>query len=311
MTNMVGLRRARPFVRGLFGAISGRGVPLHRSEGFRPFFVVGSGRSGTTLLRRLLVSEHTHIGPEMWSTGPVIVEFLRWGWLTSWQVFVKYATASLLEDSECKDDFKREVLSIAGSLSNAPRSERSVAYLLHRIHQEQATWVGSRAGRWGDKTPYNTFFLPELKMVFPDAAFIHLVRDGVDVIVSYVETGLQPSLDAAATRWTASTSSAMIFARKYPCRCLESRYEDLVTNTEGVVERISDFLELPSPTSSPVGRTPMGLGDLKQHSHHQRVFEPIDSGQIGKGRAKLTSDERHRLAPRMNPLLIRLGYPPL
>src|SRR5215204_558893 len=42
-------------------------TPIHRGEGFSPFFIVGSGRCGTTLLRRILEADPTvHIPPENW-----------------------------------------------------------------------------------------------------------------------------------------------------------------------------------------------------------------------------------------------------
>jgi hypothetical protein len=52
------LRLAKPF------------LPIHRNEDIAPFFVVGPGRCGTKLLRRLLqASPAVHIPPEDWSMG--------------------------------------------------------------------------------------------------------------------------------------------------------------------------------------------------------------------------------------------------
>jgi hypothetical protein len=41
--------------------------------------------------------------------------------------------------------------------------------------------------RWGDKTPSHVLFIPALARLFPDARFVHVIRDGRDVSLSLVE----------------------------------------------------------------------------------------------------------------------------
>ena len=53
--------------------VTGQRVPLNRDEGYRPFFIVGSGRSGNTLMRRVLqTSPELHIPPETFVLGDCI-----------------------------------------------------------------------------------------------------------------------------------------------------------------------------------------------------------------------------------------------
>jgi len=52
------------------------GLPLNRGELINPFFIIGSGRSGNTLLRRVLFNHSKlHIPPETLVLGHVIKLF--------------------------------------------------------------------------------------------------------------------------------------------------------------------------------------------------------------------------------------------
>ena len=62
----------------LRSGIPGLGHPLQRGEPYRPFFIVGSGRSGNTVLRRMLCAHgDLHIPPETYVLGDVIRVFRR------------------------------------------------------------------------------------------------------------------------------------------------------------------------------------------------------------------------------------------
>jgi len=57
--------------------------------------------------------------------------------------------------------------------------------------------------RWGDKTPFNTFNMRELIKAFPNAQFIHIVRDGRDVHLSWREVDWCKGRDVrtSAEKW--------------------------------------------------------------------------------------------------------------
>ena len=125
--------------------------------------------------------------------------------------------------------------------------------------------VTSRAGnrRWIDQTPRNTFFLHVLADLFPDAQFLHMLRDGRRVANSMVHFGrtLGPNLRAfidaervpdwvedfriACRRWQEATGAAMDFCAQHPERCLTVVNENLVSEPERGFQRIQDFLGVP------------------------------------------------------------------
>jgi len=112
--------------------------------------------------------------------------------------------------------------------------------------------------RWCDKSLDNVLLGDLLAQVWPDAQFICLSRHCMDVIASCIEAcpwglsgfGLDPyvaqhpgnSIAAVGTYWLSTMRSMIAFAEKYPGRCHQVRYEDLVTDPEATVERLFSFL---------------------------------------------------------------------
>lgn len=109
--------------------------------------------------------------------------------------------------------------------------------------------------RWGDKTPMYMQNLHLLERLFPDALFVHLIRDGRDAATSFLsmpkdlmtETWMQPeSVAEFACQWRAEVKAARRLGwRVGGSRYLEVRYEELVQDVETVLRRISTFALLP------------------------------------------------------------------
>jgi hypothetical protein len=113
-----------------------------------------------------------------------------------------------------------------------------------------------RAGkpRWGDKTPLYMQQLPLLERLFPDAIWVHLVRDGRDAALSFLElpegfsgkTWAQPrTVPQFAARWRTEILAARRLGRHAGSRYLELRYEDLVAEPERQLRRIGEHASLP------------------------------------------------------------------
>lgn len=203
-----------------------------------PFFVVGCGRSGSTLLR-LILSRHSRLAipPETKFYLDLVKELPLNQPLSEDQVL---RACDLITAREQWSDFKlsaAEFRSEATALKS-PRL-RDVMDLIYRDYRRS-----KGKARWGDKTPGYIRIASELAEVYPDAKFIYLVRDGRDVAKSFNDL-----------RWGGSwwhqriapwVDIAEIFARhtKGPLgdRFLRVRYEDLVTRSELCVRDICRFL---------------------------------------------------------------------
>ncbi len=98
--------------------------------------------------------------------------------------------------------------------------------------------------RWGDKTPIYALDIPQLAIVFPQAKFIHLIRDARDVVISIRNAGwLDRDLRRICQMWSGFTRDAVTHGRPMgDSKYLEVRYEDLVDDTERELRRICAFL---------------------------------------------------------------------
>ena len=284
------------------------GYPLHRNEDFRPFFIVGSGRCGTTLLRRILqANPQVHIPPETYMLGPS-VRFFRNHPDMLWQHLV----TTVLGMFEYNKKFYRFGISlrpVAQQLWELPVEQRSLARVLDAIFRTHGEQTGQTFERWGDKTPMNFQALEPILATFPDARFVHLLRDGADVVHSLVQSGLGHDLASAAERWKVAIDTIQEFRRKHPSICCEIRYENLVTDPTPTVEGLCQFLDLEFQNAMIVSlKHQREMKDLENHDHHVNVFRPIMTASIGRGRRALSVEECRHLQPLIGPDLIRLGY---
>jgi len=108
--------------------------PIHRNEPINPFFIVGSGRCGTTLMRRLLqASPQVHIPPENWTMGNHVVTYRRLRRLMSWRDLVDlHLGRHVLGNHRWFDELPVE---LRDKLLQLPQEERSLACLLDKIYR--------------------------------------------------------------------------------------------------------------------------------------------------------------------------------
>jgi hypothetical protein len=100
--------------------------------------------------------------------------------------------------------------------------------------------------RYGDKTPLFVRHIPYLAATFPEARFVHLLRDGRDVACSYLSRRLGPrTMSEAAALWRREVLRGRRGSRRLgPGRYIEVRYEDLVADPPGQLRMICRFLDL-------------------------------------------------------------------
>lgn len=98
--------------------------------------------------------------------------------------------------------------------------------------------------RWGDKTPAYLLNLPVLNELFPDAQFIHIVRDGRDVALSNLETPFgEKNLYLQALIWKENLSLIeKFFMHISRQRYAEIKYEELIADPVRVFWHLIQFL---------------------------------------------------------------------
>jgi hypothetical protein len=100
-----------------------------------------------------------------------------------------------------------------------------------------------------DKNPAYAFSMDVINNFLPHARFIHLLRDGRDVVVSMIaarrDLGFGPDNAQTAASWWKRHVVEARKGKQYGDRYLEVRYEDLLTGKPDVLKAIFDFCGLP------------------------------------------------------------------
>jgi hypothetical protein len=285
-------------------ALSGR--PLSGQEQYHPFFIVGSGRSGTTLLRAMLEAHpDLHIPPEN-ALAPLVRDFRRYSRLP-WNALLRIVLGGL-EFHPSWERWELELGPVFRELAASPPRGRNLAAVLDALYRAHGKRHKPSATRWGDKTPPNTILLPTLRALFPDLQVVHLVRDGRDVVQSFMQHS-QAGLPYFARWWVQTVQVAQAFGARYPQQYLEARYEDLVAHPGATLPRIAAFLNV-SPDEGMLHYHELGLkfGDVERYPALQGVWKPVHRESIGKWRTAFDAGQLAELERLLGSTLEHLGY---
>jgi hypothetical protein len=206
-----------------------------------PFFV-GCGRSGTTLLRAMFDAHRDVAVPD---EVAFIIRYARphYAWQYGWPRRFDAARCAdlILADSSFRRWRIAEPEVRAALMAEVPSS---FADTIRRLYSLAAAQHGKP--RYADKTPMHVLHLRRLGRLFPEARFIHVVRDGRDVAMSYRSVDWGPTtVEGAATRWRrAVLRGRRDGERMGPGRYREVRYEELVADPERVMRELCGFLDL-------------------------------------------------------------------
>jgi Sulfotransferase family len=167
--------------------------------------------------------------------------------------------------------------------------------------------------RWGDKTPMYMQNLRLLERLFPDALYLHLIRDGRDAALSFLalprgivtETWMHPRTAADfACQWHTEVAAARRLGGRVGGRYLEVRYESLVDDVEAVLRRICEFagLEYEAEMVDYAGNV-----DVSAKPHQQRLTQPPTKG-VRDWHAQMSAPDVAAFEHVAGDVLSELGY---
>ncbi len=249
-----------------------------------PFFIVGAMRSGTTLLRLMLASHpRLAIPPEShFLPGLLGWEESSGGLTRSREKVIEWLVAhQRLADFGLGAEWMRAVLA-----KLEPFTTRSITSTLF-------TEYARREGkpRWGDKTPRYRSFIPQLARLFPEAKFIHVLRDGRDTALSAWRAPFVPrTWSAAAYEWRNALRDARTGQRFLPSGdFLEIRYEGLILDPQAVLTEVCGFLrEEYRPEMLRFSEIARKEVPAWEAAWHARLQKPLDPGNVGKWKTDLS-----------------------
>jgi hypothetical protein len=271
-----------------------------------PIFVVGSARSGTTLLYHMLLSSGIFA---RFFGEPAVFDLLvpRFGDLSiaknrqrlmdSW-IGSKMHLASGLEE-----EFIR---------SRVMSDCKSNADFLRIVMGEVAAHQGLR--RWAVWGPDNLLQMNAIKSQMPDARFIHVIRDGRDVALSMnTERFIRPfawdkdkSLLVAGLHWLWKVRAGRVEAKHIGPDYLEVRFESLVDYPPEVLSRVSEFIACELDCKQ-IRRC--AVGAVKStNSTFKSQGQVLPENPVGRWKRLLTRDQIASLESCIADLLQELGY---
>lgn len=282
-------------------------------------FVVGSSRSGTTMMGRILGSHkdiftfhELHFFEQLWSPsvsgekisfdeavalGARLVAIQRNGYLTA---------------NDFRPFFKEAKNIVSGF-------DGSSADVFSRFLRYEASLKNKRISC--DQTPRNVFYIDEILRIYPDAKIVFMVRDPRDVLLSqknkwkrrFLGAKNIPLKEALRSRvnyhpfvisklWKAAARESLRHSNDD--RVLQVRFETLLEQPERVIKEICRFLEIEFTDKMlmvPQVGSSLGLDKPKSHG--------IDKGRADSWRGGgLNETEIYICEKEAGMLLHELGY---
>ena len=194
-------------------------------------FLVGSPRSGTTILQSLLAAH------------PEIISFPESKFF-HYLLYEEFATKlpSRLETFLRNEIHRPELLNDFDDNQTVANKASWFVRILDGLAIEENKSI------WLEKTPEHIYFIEDIQRLVPDAKFIHILRDGMDTIASMYEAtrnftdlwGGVWDLEHCIDRW----KDAVLTSHKYinNSRHILVKYEELIDNKNVVLTNICNFL---------------------------------------------------------------------
>jgi hypothetical protein len=277
--------------------------------------IVGVPRSGTTLLRMMLDAHPDVAVPPETGFLPALADLDP-------HDDASQSAAEIITTSHTWPDFALDAFALRERLERqAPVTPADAA---RPFYQMYAARFGK--SRWGEKTPTYSSVIDRIATLLPEARFIHIIRDGRDVMVSVRDLWFRPgdTVEACARDWItrlARTRDLGAGVQHY----LEVRYETLVRDPGPTLEEICRFLDLrfePEMLSyyrrsasrldehqaryAPDGQLVISKADRVRNQRF--VMQPPQGERIDRWKSELTDDEVTRFEAVAGEWLDRLGY---
>jgi protein-tyrosine sulfotransferase len=173
---------------------------------------------------------------------------------------------------------------------------------------------------WADKTARNVHRFPAIARSFKNVRFLHVIRDGRDVVCSLrthpkrrrvgdqlLLSGVQMPLKDCIDRWRLAITDGLRMSAHPAYK--EVRYEDLVLDTESTLRDVCGFLGVeyePAMAVFDAIKTP--LRDPRRFPQNVEATRPLSSSSLGRWTRDLSPPEQILVNESLQNLLRALHY---
>lgn len=269
-----------------------------------PLFLVGMPRSGTKLLRDMLNQA------ERIRFSPIETEFLPY-WVRHWDEYPNLQTRAgfarfhrrctqlpfFVENAERGVEVGCEAWFRACKAFTPPAVFEALMRTVLALEPEDDETI------WGDKSPSYISHLPLLAREFPEAKFVHIIRDVRDCSLS-AHKAWGKSLLRAAQRWQDDVSKCRADGRNLGAgKYMELRYEDLLADPRATLGSVCAFLgvSMSEQMLAPAGAT--------ENKGDARGMSALLTSNVRKYESRLSPQAVRRIEEIACETLRALNYP--
>ncbi|MES2131772.1 MAG: sulfotransferase [Bacteroidota bacterium] len=268
-------------------------------------FIVGIGRSGTTLLMSMLNSH-----PELQATPEVNFFVFFYG---SWKHKTDFTEADFVkvefymskyDDRKQVSGFEWKTELFRENIRNSPEINFEIIY---KCFYESFVYAGApkAISHNFDKNPINTLFLQDIIDILPNSKFIFLVRDPRANFLSRKEKLKKRKADIYldTKRWTHYNAAALTVIEKNRDKFYILKYEDLVTDPKAELQKLATFFNFPYDESMLNFHTKVKENSLKKvyeksvrdypqaKDKFEKLSRPVNTDRLDIWKSKLNKQE--------------------
>jgi len=221
-----------------------------KDEVNKPIFIVGSGRSGSSILTWCL-GQHPNILPQEESNwlGPFAIDAAVGYQRGSARGKRGQLSANFIQREEFLAHLGQAINELILTHRRQLESRQAGCTVPHFKYSR--SWDEPKS-RWVDGTPENSFDICALRKLFPEARFVHLVRDVTDVVRSLLKffpdgrNRLVANEQAAYEYWLRRVNCCVEAEKAYgPEFVYRMRYSDIVERPESAMRSLLNFFGEP------------------------------------------------------------------
>lgn len=295
---------------------------INPSEVQPVYFIVGCPRSGTYLLSsilnssgRIAIPTETHFvplfRPHLWMAGNLRRTAARKRLLRAIFIFLRIWLARAEEERDFSAVTRHSLLAIEPEADHIAGTARDYASVVSGLFAAYARRQGATDA--GDKSAFFDHMPLELidTALAGRARFIHVVRDGRDVCVSWGKTKVGPrSVAEAASAWARHIEGKQSWGRQHPARYLEVRYENLLTHPRDTLRSVCTFIGFDYSDDLLNFHATAFARDISNSTTHAQLSRPLNATNHGKWRQQLAPAKIAEFESIAGRALAAAGYAP-
>jgi hypothetical protein len=274
----------------LFGNRSGNTGHIENMP--HPFFIMGSGRNGSTLTAQLL-NRHPEIflPPEQTVLPFSIMKWHLKRW-TNWNDIVAENAKDYSIYNQNWHLKEKDYGQISCDLSNFDKRHRNPSNIFTLVFRHYGLKSKQSLKFIGDHSPMCTVHHKMIVPEFRSAKFICLIRHPFDVILSYSKFKENPASETeyACWKWNNSIEAYEYLKKEVPQNVMLVKYEDLTETTKDTLSSIFKFLGAKDVDISELNEEEVSNDALgtSGYEHHKNLSKPVGNFSVNKWKKELS-----------------------